>query len=338
LTDAVVMVGIAFGKDSSEQKIGDVLVSTMVQSYEVSKIYKDKIDLSGPRPEAGPELLNRFRNVHTWEFRLPQGISELIPGLMLSGEKKINNPDFKKSLFQQVPRAIGGDMESFAVYSACSKHKLTEWIVVKGISDWADGYESINKHENQALAARAAVSLCLAVFSEEVFEDFRESSNAKRQSEVEPPDEFCMFILLMSMQCSNSNFLVRSELETISGKLLTIMSKDIRINIDATLSSLNTNGFINGYEENLFGLRRNGRKFLYNYMENHWSLLEDVLQDSVDPNDTMQELLCKYIVENMPYEERIKRLDSIIDLLPLNSLLTRHMIVQKTLLFSMNSS
>ena len=41
---AVVMVGIAFGVDEHNQKIGDVLVSDKILPYDSQKLYKDKTE------------------------------------------------------------------------------------------------------------------------------------------------------------------------------------------------------------------------------------------------------------------------------------------------------
>ena len=74
-------------------------------------------------------------------------------GFFLTGEKLIDNAEFKASLLSRYPEAIGGDMEAAGIYAAAGK---IDWIVVKAICDWADGKKG---ESHQALAAAASVSL-----------------------------------------------------------------------------------------------------------------------------------------------------------------------------------
>ncbi len=168
----IVMVGICFGKDPSKQKIGDVLISETITNYESQKKRKDGAIPRSAIPQAGKLLLNRFKNMRTWEFEIDNGTkARRIFGNLLTGEKLIDDIVFKSELFSMFEEAIGGDMEAFGVYSAAESNRIYEWIVVKGICDWADGNKSVNKDINQRLAASAAASLCLAVFNENVFDD-----------------------------------------------------------------------------------------------------------------------------------------------------------------------
>jgi hypothetical protein len=62
------MIGIDFGVDRKNQKIGDLLISERVIPYEPQKI-ATKNGESEDRGKAGPagtHLLNRVRNVHNW--------------------------------------------------------------------------------------------------------------------------------------------------------------------------------------------------------------------------------------------------------------------------------
>ncbi|WP_378955747.1 hypothetical protein [Pelosinus sp. sgz500959] len=159
---AIVMIGIACGKDPIKQKIGDVLVSESITAYEPMRIGSKTIP-RGPTSLAGQVLLNRFRNMLDWEFMTsPKTKSRMIVGEMLSGDKLIDDQEFKDELFELFPNAIGGEMEGAGVYAAAARLKLPEWIVVKAICDWGDGSKT---KESQPLAAEMATSLCHAVFS-----------------------------------------------------------------------------------------------------------------------------------------------------------------------------
>lgn len=159
---AVVMVGIAFGKDSTRQKFGDVLVSSQIVSYEEQRV-GTKHQFRGPVPEASRTLVDRFRNVVGWGFaRSDATTCTYAVGPILSGEKLIASTAFKNKLLRRFPDAIGGEMEGRGLYAAAHEAKV-DWILVKGICDWGD--ES-KQDAAQPLAAAAAVDLVWAALSD----------------------------------------------------------------------------------------------------------------------------------------------------------------------------
>jgi nucleoside phosphorylase len=155
---AVVMVGIAFGKDPEKQRIGDVLVASQILSYEEQRVGA-RTEFRGPAGEASRTLVDRFRNVVGWAFSRGDGTAcKHKVGAVLSGEKLVDDAGFKAALFAQFPHALGGEMEGRGLYAAASEAKV-DWILVKAICDWGDG----SKHDgDQPLAAAAAVDLMCA--------------------------------------------------------------------------------------------------------------------------------------------------------------------------------
>jgi len=161
---AVVMVGIAFGKDAEKQAIGNVLISDRVIQYEAQRVSGENSIDRGNEPLAGTTLLNRFRNVIGWRFTCPNGDEcGMQVGAILSGEKLVDDLEFKTELFKRYPTAIGGEMEGAGLASAADRKKKCEWIVVKAICDWADGTKT---KEHQEFAAASAVSLVEHVFNQ----------------------------------------------------------------------------------------------------------------------------------------------------------------------------
>lgn len=159
---AIIMPGIAFGKDPTKQKLGDVLVASQIISYEPQRVGAEIID-RGSMPPSNPTLLNRFENRLGWSFKRPDGlVCELRTGPILSGEKLVDDPEFKAALFRRFPQAIGGEMEGVALSSAAIRSSVA-WILLKAICDWGDGNKD-KKH--QALAAAAVVSLTHHVLSQ----------------------------------------------------------------------------------------------------------------------------------------------------------------------------
>ena len=87
-------------------------------------------------------------------------------GLLLSGEKLVNDPDFLDELLDLEPEAIGGEMEAAGVYSA-AQHELTHWIVVKAICDWGMG----KGDAHQEVAARNAADFVFHALRQKAFAD-----------------------------------------------------------------------------------------------------------------------------------------------------------------------
>jgi nucleoside phosphorylase len=181
---AVVMIGIAFGRDPVKQNLGDVLVSEMISPYEPVRVGKEIIP-RGPSSLAGPILLDRFRNMIDWKYQTSAGkSSRKIIGEILSGEKLVDDSAFKDQLFSLFPNAKGGEMEGAGIYAAATRAKVPEWILVKGICDWGDGAKT---KEYQSKAADAAVSLCHEVFGNpHSFEDLPRTIELEYPSTVTP--------------------------------------------------------------------------------------------------------------------------------------------------------
>lgn len=159
---AVIMVGIAFGVDSSKQAIGSILVSQRLMLYDLQRVGTNKsgkptIISRGDRPTASPWLIDRFRAADDdWD----QSRAKLQFGLILSGEKLVDNMDFRRQILTLEPEAIGGEMEAAGLYVACQDAKV-DWILVKGICDWADGKKEEDRDKRQQLAAGNAAAFVL---------------------------------------------------------------------------------------------------------------------------------------------------------------------------------
>jgi len=160
----VLMIGIAFGIDETKQKIGDVLVSEAIMPYNSKRVGENETIPRGIASYASKSILNRFKNLQTWEHFLEDSQkSELICGLLLSGEELIDNKTRRDELRTIYPTAKGGEMEGAGLLSACDGK--VEWMVVKGVCDFADGKKGLNKENNQNIAVNAALSACLEIFS-----------------------------------------------------------------------------------------------------------------------------------------------------------------------------
>ena len=161
----VIMVGIAFGKDPAKQHIGQVLVASKIISYEQQRRGEDQ-EFRGSISDVDAALLDRFSVRDDWDFTLQdKSQCRCEVGQILSGEKLIDDLEYKEQLFSKFSQAIGGEMEGVGLSTAASSHGVP-WILVKSISDWADGNKrNENRLRDQALAAATAASLVYAVLS-----------------------------------------------------------------------------------------------------------------------------------------------------------------------------
>lgn len=158
--EVVIGVGIAFGADPAEQKFGDVLIAKQIESYEPQRVGdKGKLVLRGDRVTASTNWLSRLRQVNEGQRHAASVKTSRPPawprvqfGLMLSGEKLVDNVDYLEALQQAAQgQAKGGEMEGAGIYAAAADSK-TDWMIVKGISDWADGSKAGATSEQKAHA------------------------------------------------------------------------------------------------------------------------------------------------------------------------------------------
>ena len=85
--------------------------------------------------------------------------------MILSGDKLVDDLDFRDQLRQFEQEAIGGEMEGAGLSAAAQRFKI-DWILVKAICDWADGKKSIQKKQRQQLAAQNAALFTIHVLKQ----------------------------------------------------------------------------------------------------------------------------------------------------------------------------
>jgi HAD superfamily phosphoserine phosphatase-like hydrolase len=158
--DLIIMVGIAYGVNKIKQEIGDVLVSESISSTDIVKrlpdsLVEDRNILISP----DIKILNLVKKniMDEIQFRIHYG-------MLISGETLINDNDYKEKLIEiykeKKENIIGGEMEGIGLASLLKSKNNHNWVVIKGISDWADGGKDENKEENQRLAVKNALYVC----------------------------------------------------------------------------------------------------------------------------------------------------------------------------------
>jgi nucleoside phosphorylase len=141
----ILQVGMAFGIAPEVQKIGDVLVSSLLLPYDNRLVrshssppgyVNDYAHMKSEEPRSS--LLERCRREKlrtTFPFNIHIGA-------MLSGAARIQSAAYRKELFHSVPhgneKIVGGEMEGVGLLAASLKRSDPVWCVVKGICDFAD--------------------------------------------------------------------------------------------------------------------------------------------------------------------------------------------------------
>ncbi len=153
---AFLLLGIAFGVDRKKQRLGDVLVANSIFPYDYSKIGGKNVVRRGEAIPCGEILSERFRTYRVnWKLNAGGRRVKVFQGLVLSGDKLINDQEFRDDLLQEFPTAHGGEMEGHGAYAVAKKAKA-EMILIKAICDWADGHKN---DRAQPFAAYTAASL-----------------------------------------------------------------------------------------------------------------------------------------------------------------------------------
>lgn len=166
---ALILIGIAFGLQPERQQIGDILLSRQVQDYDPQRLgigadQEVVIHGRGNRVAASEWLLDRFTaGKHCWTRT-----ASVQTGLLLSGSLLVDHPEARNRLQQLAPEAIGGEMEAATLCDLAQRHHRS-WIVVKAVSDYADGNKCQHEQEYQRLAAEHAAQFVFHVIGQPGF-------------------------------------------------------------------------------------------------------------------------------------------------------------------------
>ncbi|MFA6150515.1 MAG: hypothetical protein WC716_04275 [Chitinophagaceae bacterium] len=144
--DYIIMLGIAFGLKKASQKLGDILVSKVLENYNSAKVTPQGIIQRGNKIPCGPTLLNRFDSSSVTYSKHTVDV-----GLFISGDLLVDNENLVIELKKSFPDAIGGEMEGTGLQAASNREGV-EWIVIKGICDFGFDKQTPEKERDQVNA------------------------------------------------------------------------------------------------------------------------------------------------------------------------------------------
>lgn len=159
---AVFCVGYCGGLNKKKVKLGDVVISARLATYGPVKVNEDGVTERGVRvpSSAGLADLTRYAD-HGWGAPLknPGELEVKVhkDALLLSGPEVVNSEERRDELIQRYPDAIAIEMEGEGLYAAA--HKLNvEWVVIKGVSDFAANKSSTDLWRPFASAMAASIT------------------------------------------------------------------------------------------------------------------------------------------------------------------------------------
>ena len=134
----VIAIGICYGMKEGKTKLGDVIVAKSIMDMS-SKRTSDGGIVARPKEwESGSTLYGIFNQSRGFELASGEGeFVEVHTGVLTSENILFTSQDYKKKILDQVPHALGGEMEGAGIMQA-AKDGGYEGIVIKGIADWGD--------------------------------------------------------------------------------------------------------------------------------------------------------------------------------------------------------
>ena len=173
-TKAVIATGVAFGASRDKYKLCDVLVSKQIFGYGTERLNEDgtvevRDSILMQESKFQEELVKAFtRHKDNWgrmECSQEGRRASVYVGSIVSTSLLVDNVKARDALMRKDSKMIGGEMEGYGLLQIQREYKEREIgvMVVKGISDFADGVK--DKHW-QLTAAMAAASYVNEMISE----------------------------------------------------------------------------------------------------------------------------------------------------------------------------
>ena len=152
----VIAIGICYGMKEGKTKLGHVIVAKSIIDMS-SKRASDGGVVARPKEwESGSTLYGIFNRSRGFELASGEGeFVEVHTGVLTSENILFTSQDYKKKILDQVPHALGGEMEGAGILQA-AKGGGYEGIVIKGIADWGDKEKEPYRKWQKFVAGAAA--------------------------------------------------------------------------------------------------------------------------------------------------------------------------------------
>lgn len=163
--EAILGLGIGYGKDRESIKFADVMVSDFIDDASQIKIERKKVKRRGSCLQMENSLLQHFRKCKSeWDRTFKVSAkrrgrsSEVKLGTIVSSTILLKDKLIKTEFMNLMEKAVGGEMEGWVLCKLVEKMKKERRqlsvAVIKGVSDYGDEEKS---DDWQFTAAKAAV-------------------------------------------------------------------------------------------------------------------------------------------------------------------------------------
>lgn len=193
---AVFNVGFCASLDEEKAKLGDVVVCSKLITYAFITRNGNRIEERGVKVPLKRDLANLVKNIGDgWKPPLKNSTGRKVElrkdGVFLSGPEVVNNGKRRAELIKRYPEATAIEMEGEGLFVAA--HDLNiEWIVIKGVSNLADGKKSETDHWRPFASLMAASLVAHTLKDAYVFESwphFEDDSDTEERRM--PPSPSC---------------------------------------------------------------------------------------------------------------------------------------------------
>ncbi|XP_044174656.1 5'-methylthioadenosine/S-adenosylhomocysteine nucleosidase-like isoform X1 [Acropora millepora] len=170
---AVISVGYCAGLKGNKVKFGDVIISSKLATYAPIKVTRDGIIERGVQVSISPRLSRILRHADEG-WKAPKNSEDLEvkvhkDGLLLSGPEVVSSDERRMELIKRYPDAIGVEMEGEGLYAAAQDVGV-EWVVIKGVSDFAGDKKSASDHWRPFSSLMAASLVAHVLSNANVFQ------------------------------------------------------------------------------------------------------------------------------------------------------------------------
>lgn len=174
---AVLNVGYCGGLNKKKVKLGDIVVSSKLITYGAIRVTEEGTEELGHVVPLDSQLANLARSIdHGWKAPLTDSEELKVKihsdGVMLSGPEVVDSKERNQQLLERFPRAIAIEMEGEGLFAAAHDLKV-EWIVIKAVSDFADGTKTSTKSWQQFASVMAASLTAHFLRKPYVFDDWQ---------------------------------------------------------------------------------------------------------------------------------------------------------------------
>ncbi|XP_078366405.1 NLR family CARD domain-containing protein 4-like isoform X1 [Oculina patagonica] len=156
----VISVGTCSGLNPEKTKLGDVVVSAKLTTYASKRVTSTGEQSTGMRSYVSRHFLDLIKHAGDgWEAPLKNPSAREVKvhcdGEFLSGPEQVSAGWRREELAKCYPLATAIELEGEGIFTAAFDDQI-EWLVVKGITDYADGTECVSENWSPFASVMAA--------------------------------------------------------------------------------------------------------------------------------------------------------------------------------------